>query len=96
MIGASREAPKVKVLNRFPCIYYPIQFRKDKGKNILASLNFKSEVNVMTLAYTAYLGFKVRVTDVSAQKIDGSSLATYDIVIVAFQVVNKLSRSWFF
>ena len=50
----------------------------------------------MTLAYAADLGLKVRVTDISAQKIDGSLLATYNMVIAVFQVVNKLGRFWFF
>ena len=50
----------------------------------------------MTLVYAVYLSLKVRVTDVSAQKIDGFSLATYGIIIAAFQVVDKLDRSWFF
>ena len=50
----------------------------------------------MTPAYTAYLGPKVRVTDVGAQKIDGSSLATYGMVITVFQIVNKLDCSRFF
>ena len=38
----------------------------------------------------------MRVTDVGAQKFDGCSLATYNIVIAAFQVVDKLGRSHFF
>ena len=50
----------------------------------------------MTLAYAAHLGLKVKVTNVGAQKIDKSLLATYNIIIAVFQVVNKLSRSWFF
>ena len=91
--GATKEAPKVRVLDRFPCICYSVQFRKDKGKNVLALLDCESEVNAMTPAYTAHLGLKVRVTDVGAQKINGSSLATYSIVIIAFQVIHKLGRS---
>ena len=39
VIGA-RNAQKVKVLNRICCIYCLVQFRKDKGKNVLALLNF--------------------------------------------------------
>ena len=35
-------------------------------------------------------------TNISMQKIDGSSLATYGIVIAAFQVINKLVCSRFF
>ena len=83
----------MKILDKVPCICYPVQFRKDKGKNVLALLNSGSEVNAMTPAYTAHLGLKVRITDVGAQKIDGSSLATYSMVIAAFQVVDKLGRS---
>ena len=96
VIGASREAPKVGVLNKVPCIYYPIQFRNDKSKDVLALLDSGSEVNAMTPAHEAHLGLKVRMTDIGVQKIDGSSLATSGIVIAAFQVVDKLGRSWFF
>ena len=86
----------MRVLDKVPCICYPVQFRKDKDKDILALLDSGSEVNAMTPAYAAHLGLKVRVTNVGAQKIDGSSLATYGMVITAFQVINKLGRSWFF
>ena len=96
MTGASRKALKVRVLNRIPCIYYPVQFCKDKDRDILALLDFGSEVNAMTLAYAAHLGFKVRMTNVGAHKIDGSSLAIYGMVIAGFQVVDKLGCSWFF
>ena len=47
----------------------------------------------MSTAYVAQLGFKVRRTDIGAQKIDKSSLTTYDMVIAAFQVFDKLGRS---
>ena len=96
MTGASRDALKVKVLDKVLFICYPVQFRKDNGKDVLALLNSGSKVNAITLAYAAYLGFKIRVTDVGAQKIDGSSLTTYGMVIAVFQVVNKLDRSWIF
>ena len=86
----------MKVLDRVPCICYPVQFRRDKGKDVLALLDSGSEINAITSAYTAHLGLKVRVTNVGVQKIDGSLLATYGMVIAAFQVVNKLGRSWFF
>ena len=93
LTGASREAPKVRVLDRLPCICYPVQFRKDKDKDVLALLDSGSGVNAMTPAYGAHLGIKVRVTDIGAQKIDGSSLATYGMVIAAFQVIDKLGCS---
>ena len=74
----------MRVLDRVPYISYLVQFRKDKGKDVLALLDSGSEVNAMTPAHAAHLGLKVRVTDVGAQKIDRSSLATYGMVIAAF------------
>ena len=96
MTGASRNALKVRVLDKISCISYPVQFRKDKGKDVLALLNSKSKVNAMTLAYTAHLSLKVKMTDVGVQKIEGFSIAIYGIVIATFQVVNKLDCSGFF
>ena len=96
MTSASTKALKVKVLKRVSYICYPIQFCKNKGKDILALLNSGSKINAITSTYTTHLGLKVRVTNVGIQKIDGSLLVTYGIVIAAFQVVNKLHRSWFF
>ena len=83
----------MKVLDRVPCIRYPVQFRKDKGKNVLALLNSGREINAMTPAYATHLALKVRVTNVGAQNIDESSLETHGMVIAAFQVVNKLGPS---
>ena len=74
----------MRVLDKVPCICYPVQFRKDKGKNVLALLDSKSEVNAITPAYAAHLSLKVRVTNVGVRKIDGFSLATYDMVIADF------------
>ena len=50
----------------------------------------------MTLAYAAQLGLKVQKTNASTQKIDGSLLKTYSMVIAGFQVLNKLNHSRFF
>ena len=96
MSVAGTEAFKVRVLDRVSYICYPVQFRKNKGKDVLTLLDSGNEVNAMTPAYTAHLSLKVRVTDVGAQKIKRCSLATYGMVIAAFQIVNKLGRSWFF
>ena len=38
----------------------------------------------MTLAYAQKLGLRIRKTDVRAQKIDGLSLDTFEMVIVGF------------
>ena len=59
------------------CICYPLQFVKDKHKDILALLNSKNKINAMSLAYMAELGLKVQKTDVGAQKLVKSSLETY-------------------
>ena len=58
--------------------------QKDKHKDILALFDSESEINAMTLAYPVQLGLKMQKTDISAQKIDGSLLETYGIVIAAF------------
>ena len=71
------------VLDRVPCIYYPVQFQKDKA-TIWALIDFGNKVNAMTPAYAKQLGFQTWKTDVGAQKIDGSLLATYRMVIAAF------------
>lgn len=94
----SKEAQAVKmviVLDRVSCIHYPVQFRKDKGE-VTALIDSGSDINEMTPAYAAKLGLKVCKTNVSAQKIDGSSLATYEMVIAAFQLLDKLGRARFF
>ena len=50
----------------------------------------------MALAYTKKLGFRVRKTDVGIQKIDGSILETYSMVIAGFQVQDKFGKARFF
>ena len=86
----------LKLLEKVPCICYSIQFHKDKSKDVLALLNSGSKVNAMTQAYAAHLSLKVRVTNDGAQKIDGSSLGTYGMVIASFYVIDKLGCSWVF
>ena len=94
--GASKEALEV-VLDWVPCIYYPVQFRKDKERATIGALiDSSSEVNAITLAYAKQISLRTQKTDLRAQKIDGSLLATYGMVIAAFQVKNKLGRARFF
>ena len=96
MTEARKEAPEV-IWNQVSCIYYQVQFQKDKNKgNVSALINTDSKINTITSAYATKLGFKVWKTDVKAQKIDSSLLATYKMVIAAFQVLNKLGRVCFF
>ena len=95
VIEASKEAQKI-ILDRVPCIHYPVQFRKDKEATIWALIDSGSKVNVITPAYAKQLGLQVWKTVVGAQKIDGSSLQTFGMVIADFQVEDKLGRSRFF
>ena len=83
------------VLDRVPCIRYPIRFKKSEVQ-VQALLDSGSEVNAMTPGYASKLGLKVRPTDVGAQKIDGSTLETFGMVLASFQVEDKLGRSRFF
>ena len=94
VIGANEEAQEV-ILDRVPYIYYLVQFRKDK-EVIKALIDSGSKVNAITPAYAKQLGLQVRKTDVGAQKIDGSSLRTFGMVIAGFQVEDKLGRARFF
>lgn len=68
-------------LKRVSCIYYPIQFKKDKIK---ALINSDNEVNIIIPTYKAKLGFKVRRIDVKAEKIDDSILKTFEIILASF------------
>ena len=74
-------------------IHYPVRFHK---KQVKALLDSSSEVNVMNLNYAWKLDFKIRKTNVGAQKIDGSALETFRMVIGDFQIEDKASRLRFF
>lgn len=61
------------LLKRVFYIHYPMCFKKDQTK-IQVMIDSRSKVNSMTPAYVAKLGFKVRLTNIGAQKIDGSTI----------------------
>ena len=82
-----------EVVVKVPCIYYPIQFQE---KQVRALLDSGSKVNAMNSDYAWKLELKIQKTNIRAQKIDGSALETFGIVIVDFQVENKASRPRFF
>ena len=94
MAGASMEDNPL-ALDRVPCIHYPIRFKKSEVQ-VQALLDSGSEVNAMTPGYASKLGLKVRPTDVGAQKIDGSTLETFGMVLASFQVEDKLGRTRYF
>ena len=80
-------------LQRVSCIHYLIWFKK---KEVQALIDSSSEVNAMILAYVLRLGLRVYHTNVGAQKIDGSTLKTFEMVLASFQVEDKLRRTRFF
>ena len=87
--------PRTEALDRVPCIYYPVQFKKDTTE-VRALIDSGSVVTMMAPAYAKKLGLQVKKTDVGAQKIDGSILETYGMVIARFQVQDKFGKARFF
>ena len=79
----------VKVL----CIHYPVRFQEEQIRVLLDS---DSKVNAMSPIYAEKLGLKTWTSNVGAQKIDGSTLETFGMVIADFQVEDKGNRPRFF
>ncbi len=79
-------------VERIPCIQYSIIF-KDQTEALLDS---ESEVNVMSQAFIHQLDLKIRKTNVRAQKIDGTTLKTYGMIVFTFSVLDKDGRKRFF
>ncbi len=50
----------------------------------------------MSLAFTLQLDLKTWKTNVRAQKIDGTTLKTYGMIIIIFSVLDKDSKVIFF
>ena len=94
MTEASKEDNDV-ALARVSCIHYPLHFQKNTN-GLQALLDSGSEVNAITPAYTSKLKLKARYTNVGAQKIDGSTLETFGMVLASFQVEDKLGKARFF
>ncbi len=90
--STSMTEKKTDELERVPCIRYPVTF-KDETEALLDS---GSEVNAMSRAFALQLGLKIRKTNVGAQKIDGTTLETYGMVVSTFSVSDKDGRERFF
>ena len=82
-------------LAQVPCIRYLITFRK-KSVSMSALLDLGSEVNAIHPALACKLGLPVRPTDIGAQKIDGTMLDTFGMVVIAFSVTDKANQVRFF
>lgn len=74
----------MKTLQRVPCIQYLVQFLNNT--EVYALLDFESEVNAITPIYTAKQGLIIQKTILNTQKIDGSTLKIYGMVIESFSI----------
>ncbi len=79
-------------LEQVLCIWYPVIF-KDQTKALLDS---RSEVHTISPAFAQQLGLKICKTNVGAQKINGTALETYEMVVSIFFVSDKDGRERFF
>ncbi len=92
LVASTSMTEKTEELERVPCIWYPITL-KDQTEALLDS---RSKVNAMSQAFAQQLGLKIRKTNVGAQKINGTTLETYGMVISTFFMLDKDSRERFF
>ena len=90
-VNVAREEEVDKILGsnlaQITCIRYPINFEK---KHVSTLLDSGNEVNAVHLAFAKELGLPIRPTDVGAQKIDGTMLETYRMVLQLFQWRTRL------
>ena len=85
------------VLKCVPCIYYPVEFKKYANETqVQALINSRSEVNTIHPSFVKELGLPIRSTEVGAQKIDGTTLDIYGIIVAAFSVTDKVNWVTFF
>lgn len=69
------------VLKKIPYIYYLIQFQKEQ---VIALFDNGSKVNTINSEFAQKLGLYIQKTGVEAQKIDGSILETFGLMIADF------------
>lgn len=91
MIEASNKDKKT--LERVLYIHYLLDFRKDKKNKIQALINLSSKVNTIAPRYITKISLKVCHINIGAQKIDGSTIKMFEIVLANFQVENKQGRA---
>ena len=94
LVTNTKKTQKV-ILDRVSYIYFSVQVQKDKEAIIQAPIYSGSKVNTIILAYAKRLGFWVWKLDVGAQKIDRLLLKIFKMMIVSFQVIDKLKNTIF-
>ena len=96
--GKGGEKSKIEYpenLAQVPCIRYPITFQK-KFVPVLLFFDSGSEVNAIHPTCARELDLFIRPTDVGTQKIDGTTLDIFGIVVATFSMTNKANRIKFF
>ncbi len=81
-----------KKVERVSCFWYPIIFKNQTE----ALLDSRSEVNAISQAFAYQFDLKIWKINIGAQKIDGTTLKTYEMVVFTFSMLNKDSRERFF
>lgn len=84
------------ILEIVPCIHYTVHLQNGDKEVTKTLINSDSKINALTTVYPKPLDLQICPTNVGAQKIDSLSLETFKIVIIGFQVLNKLGRARFF
>ena len=87
--STSTTSAREEALERVSCIYYPVRFKDTNKAQVQALIDSESEVNTIHLIFAKQLGLPIRPTNVGAQKIDGTTLDTYGMVVAAFSVEDK-------
>ena len=91
-----------KELKQVTCIQYPIAFPGAETQDgsaldpMSALLDLGSKVNIIYPAFAKRLGLVVQTTNIGTQKIDGTTFETYEMVIVAFLVIDQADKIRFF
>ena len=83
---------KEKELEQVLSIWYPIIF-KDQTEALLDS---RSKINIISQVFAFELGLKIWKTNVEAQKIDGTILETYKMIVSTISVLDKDNKKRFF
>ena len=65
---------------------------KNKNKDIKTVIDLSSKINMMQLTHTIKLGLRIKKINIGVQKIDGSYLNIFRMVIVNYSIKNKLER----
>ena len=96
-VGKDSIESKSEYLNlvQVPCIQYSITFQK-KSVSMSALFDSGSEVNAIHSTLARKLGLPVRPTNVGAQKIDGTMLDIFRMVVTAFSMTAETNRVRFF